>query len=48
MKITITVDGIERTYQGDYHELHSKDWSGRVRDMIDDAQEMPEALRANK
>jgi len=35
MLITINVDGIERTYQGDYDELHNRDWSERVRDLLD-------------
>lgn len=38
MEITITINGIERTYQGDYDELHNRDWNGRVRDQLDDAQ----------
>lgn len=39
MRLTIIVDGVEREYQGDYYELHSKDWSGRVRDLLDDVNE---------
>jgi len=35
MKVTITVDDIERTYQGDYDELHNQDWNERVRDLLD-------------
>ena len=40
MKIQIIVDGVERTFQGDYHELHNQDWSGRVRDLLDDVYEL--------
>lgn len=39
MKITITIDGVERTYQGDYDELHNRDWNGRMREFIDDVKE---------
>ncbi len=39
MKVTITVEGIERTFQGDYYELHCRDWNDRVRDMLDTAQD---------
>jgi hypothetical protein len=35
MEITITVNGIERRYKGDYYEMHANDWSDIVRDMID-------------
>ena len=35
MKVTITVDGVERDYQGDYFELHTRDWSEKVRDLLD-------------
>lgn len=42
MKITIIVDGIEREYRGDYYELHNKDWSGIIRDFIDDTHEREE------
>lgn len=35
MNITINIDGIERTYQGDYDELHNRDWNERVRDLLD-------------
>lgn len=35
MEIIITIDGIERIYRGDYHELHNVDWNERVRDQID-------------
>lgn len=39
MTITITIDGVEREYQGDYNDLHNKDWGGIVRDFIDDMEE---------
>ena len=35
MEITITVNGISRTYQGDYYEMHANEWSDIVREMID-------------
>ncbi len=35
MTITITINGIERTYQGDYDELHNIEWNDKVREMID-------------
>jgi hypothetical protein len=35
MKITIAVDGIERTYYGDYDEMHNRDWNEQVRDLLD-------------
>ena len=35
MKVTITINGIERTYQGDYDELHNRDWNIRVTDLLD-------------
>jgi hypothetical protein len=35
MEITITVNGISRTYQGDYDTMHILDWNDIVRDMID-------------
>lgn len=42
MKIQIIIDGIERTYQGDYDELHNRDWNGRVREQLDDVLEYAE------
>ena len=36
MKVTITIDGVTRDYQGDYDELHNIDWNKKVRDFIDD------------
>ena len=44
MKVTIDVDGLERTFQGSYDELHNRDWNERVRDMLDcsnDLEKMP-------
>jgi len=35
MLITITVDGVERRYAGDYDELHSKDWDAQVQELLD-------------
>jgi hypothetical protein len=35
MTITIIVDGIERTYTGDYYEMHNIEWNDKVRDQID-------------
>jgi hypothetical protein len=35
MEITITVNGISRNYQGDYYEMHAREWSDDVREMID-------------
>ena len=35
MEITITVNGISRTYQGDYDTMHANEWSDLVREMID-------------
>ena len=35
MIIEITVDGITRTYQGDYDELSNRDWTERVQNMLD-------------
>lgn len=39
MKVTINIDGVEREYQGSYDELHGRDWSGRMRDFLDDVKE---------
>jgi hypothetical protein len=33
--ITIEVNGISRTYKGDYDTMHSKEWADDVREMID-------------
>lgn len=35
MEIKITVNGIERTYKGDYHTLHNNEWNDIVRDILD-------------
>ena len=47
MKIEITINGITRTYDGYYDTLHNIEWNKKVRDFIDDAQEIPEALRSD-
>jgi hypothetical protein len=44
MKIIITIDGTERVYQGDYEELHARDWNERVRDQIDSIKEVNESI----
>lgn len=35
MQITITVNGTDRTYTGDYDTLHNNDWNEIVRDLLD-------------
>jgi len=35
MTITIIIDGVERTYIGDYYEMHNIEWNDKVRDQID-------------
>jgi hypothetical protein len=35
LTITIAINGIERTYTGDYDTLHNNDWSDIIRDLID-------------
>jgi hypothetical protein len=42
MRVIIIIDGIERTYNGDYHELHTRDWNELLRDHLDSAQEYEE------
>ena len=42
MKLTINLEGVERTYAGDYHELHARDWNERVREMLDEMQDVNE------
>ena len=45
MRVTIIIDGVERTYQGDYDELYNSDWNIRVRDLldcVDDVNEIPQ------
>ena len=39
MTITIIIDGVEREYQGDYEELHNRDWNERVRKQLDEVHE---------
>lgn len=39
MTITITIDGVERTYQGEYDELHNRDWNERIQAQLDNAHE---------
>ena len=38
MKITITIDGLSRDYQGSYDELYNRDWDKRLQDFIDDVE----------
>ena len=33
--IEVTINGITRTYSGDYHELHSQDWNEQIREQLD-------------
>lgn len=43
IEITITNDKGTSTidrFKGDYYELHSKDWSDRVRESLDDMQDL--------
>lgn len=42
MKITIIIDGVERTYQGSYEELHNRDWNERIREHLDDVKQYNE------
>jgi hypothetical protein len=37
MELNIIVNGITRTYRGDYHDLHTNDWNEIIRDMLDTA-----------
>lgn len=39
MKVTIIIDGIERTFQGDYDVLHCNDWNEKVRELLDTVKE---------
>jgi len=39
MKVTIIINGIVRTFAGEYEELHNRDWNERMRGHIDDAKE---------
>ena len=42
MKVTIIIEGVERTFEGDYYELHTGDWNERVRDLLDQMKEYAE------
>ena len=42
MKVTIIIEGVERTFEGDYYELHNHDWNKMVRDLLDDMKEYAE------
>lgn len=44
MVVEIIVDGLKRTYQGYYEELHSRDWNERLQDLIDTAHEYEEPV----
>lgn len=35
-EISISINGVERTYQGDYHQLHNNDWSEIIRERLDE------------
>jgi hypothetical protein len=35
MEIKISIDGIERTFIGEYEQLHNNDWDAYVRDLLD-------------
>lgn len=39
MEIEITSNGITRTFQGSYEELHNLDWNQRVQELLDSALE---------
>ena len=39
MRITIEIDGVERVYEGEYEELHVKDWRRIIQDFLDDRRE---------
>lgn len=39
MKVTIIIEGVERTFEGDYYELHTGDWNERVRDFLNDVED---------
>jgi hypothetical protein len=36
IEINITINGIERTYRGDYHTMHANDWSDIIRERLDE------------
>lgn len=35
MEVIITVDGITRTFKGDYDTLHNNSWDATVQDLLD-------------
>lgn len=37
MEITITINGIERTYKGDYDQMHNVNWNDIIRERLDSA-----------
>ena len=37
IEIKITVNGVERTYQGDYDELHNNKWSEIIQERLEEA-----------
>ena len=37
IEISIAVNGVERTYQGDYDELHNNNWNEIVQERLDEA-----------
>ena len=39
MQVTITIDGSEETYSGDYDKLHNKNWDKIVRDLLDEVKD---------
>jgi hypothetical protein len=39
MEIKITINGIERTYNGDYDTLYNNDWTEIIQNFIDDARQ---------
>lgn len=39
MKITISIDGMSRDYQGTYEELHVRDWNKRMQDFLNDVED---------
>ncbi len=45
MKITITIDGIDRDYQGDTDTIRNQDWNETISNFIDDMTENYETLK---
>lgn len=41
--ITIIVNGVPRTYKGDYDDLYNQDWDQVVRDLIDTVKDNQDA-----